>query len=155
MPRNPMLDRWQGREKTAPAYKHAPKQEKKTAMILGGRQIAASGRGWKKGDVEVPSVARIECKATQHDSFRVSREMLGKIEAACGLDGQFPILEIEFVDISGNSNGALCVIKRSDLYSLIERVTDAEGRSSNQETTAARPTQRTLKPVIRRSGKNG
>jgi hypothetical protein len=131
---NPMMDRWKNGKKTGPAYKRARKQEKETSERLGGKKIAASGSRVRKADVEVPDIARIECKATRADSFRVTKEMLQKVEDAALPDGQMPMIEIEFVDDLQKTLYACCVIKRSDLTNLIRRLADAEGKGPTSDS---------------------
>ena len=135
---NPTLDRWQGKGKLKSAYKRAPKQEKETVARLKGRAIPASGSKFRKGDAEVPDVVRIECKATEADSFRVTKDMLRKIENAAVGSGQFAMIEIEFVDAKQNVLFSCCVMKRSAVTSLINRVTDAEGSAPTDRRSEQR-----------------
>lgn len=135
---NPSLARMQGKSKLGSAYKRAPKQEKAAVARLKGRAIPASGAKFRKGDVEVPDLVRIECKATEADSFRVTKGMLRTIENASIGSGQIPMMEIEFVDENGKTLYAACVMKRSAITSLINRVTDAEGSAPTDRRSERR-----------------
>ncbi len=65
------------------------------AKRLGGQRVAMSGAGDTKGDVRLKGVCRVECKNTKHDSFRVTAEMMKKIEdAAIGTD-EIPVICVE------------------------------------------------------------
>lgn len=78
------------------SVKRSKVQEAKTARALGGRITKASGSGeHEKGDVRLQRVARIECKTTKASSFRVTREMLDKIEMQALAAGEFPAMVIE------------------------------------------------------------
>lgn len=125
-PFNPQLARLQSRGNTGAAYKRAPKQEHENAKRLGGVAIPASGSRFRKGDTEVPNLVRIECKATEANSFRVTRGMMQTVNEAGMLEGQIPIIEIEFVDNVSNVLDTYCVMRRKDAESLITRIADAE-----------------------------
>lgn len=126
-----MRDRFARRARLGKAYKRSPHQEKETAEQLGGRKIRGSGRGWRKADVEVPNLLRVECKTTQAKSFSVTRATFQKVEDAGILEGQYPVMDIEFLDNNGFVDDAYCVLRRSDLFSLIGMVNndkDSGGR---------------------------
>lgn len=135
---NPSLARMQGKAKLSSAYKRAPKQEKATVARLKGRAIPASGSKFRKGDAEVPDLVRIECKATEADSFRVTKDMIRKIENASVGSGQIAMIEIEFVDDKEKTLYSCCVMKRSAVTSLINRVTDAEGTAPTDKRSERR-----------------
>jgi hypothetical protein len=124
---NPQLARWQGKAKLGSAYKRAPKQEKETVKRLGGRAIPASGARFRKADAEIPNVARIECKATIHNSFSVTKAMMRTVEEAGMLEGQIPVIQVEFVDGNSNVEYACYVVKRKDMEHILGRLADAEG----------------------------
>lgn len=125
---NPRLAQWTGRARLAPAYKRSRGQERDTAKSLkGGRLIPASGAKFRKADVEVVNLARVECKATGAKSFSVTREMIRKVEDAGLMSNQIPYLEIEFVDNKGKTQESACVISRHALTILLNRLADAEG----------------------------
>ena len=68
---------------------------------MAGRTIVGSGSKHTKGDVRAVGVVRIEAKTTQHDSFRVTKEMVEKLaNAALGSD-ELPVIVIEFIDRQG------------------------------------------------------
>lgn len=72
------------------------RQEGKAAKRLGGKVTKGSGNTpWEKGDVRLQRVARLECKVTRAASFRVTEEIIDKIEAATAGADEVPILEIE------------------------------------------------------------
>jgi len=125
--RNHRVAQWQGKAKLPAAYKRAPKQEReKKEKLKGARLIPASGARFRKGDAEVPNLARIECKATQAMSFSVTRLMMRKIEDAGILNNQIPYIEIEFVNERGAVQESACVLSRHALTTLLNRLSDAE-----------------------------
>lgn len=81
-----------------PSQKRAVKQERETALRLGGSRTPASGARDVKGDVRVKRIARIECKTTKHKSFSVTLDMVRKIEEAALSAGEIPVLVVEFND---------------------------------------------------------
>lgn len=124
--KNHQLERWKGNNSKPAAYKRAPKQEKETAgRLTGGRKIPASGAKFRKCDVEVPDLARIECKATQAKSFSVTRAMMQTVAEAGLANNQLPVIEIEFVNQLGVVQEAFCVMPRDDLMLLLNRVANA------------------------------
>lgn len=127
MSRNPILERWKFEGRNPKAYTRSRKQERETKdKLIGGRAIPASGAKFRKGDAEVPNLVRIECKATQADSFRVTKEMIGKVTNAALASNQVPFIEIEFINDKGKPIDAYCVMRRGDLTGLLNRLTDAE-----------------------------
>jgi hypothetical protein len=124
---NPQLARMRRKNGHEPAYLRAPKQEKATTKRLGGRAIPASGARFRKADTEVPNVVRIECKATKHNSFSVTKAMMQTVEEAGLLEGQIPAIQIEFVDGKGNVEYSCYVVKTRDMEHVLGRLADAEG----------------------------
>jgi hypothetical protein len=116
---NPFLDRAKKDGKTSVAYRHAPKQEKSLAKRFGGIKTPASGAKVKKGDVQVKDLVRIEAKTTSADSFRVTKEMLRKIQNAGLGSSELPVMVIEFLGPRGKSEGELAVLSITDLEMLI------------------------------------
>lgn len=94
------------------AQTRAIKQERELARTLGksARVTPGSGCGNEKGDVRLPGVIRIECKATQKKSFSVTLEMVRKIEEAALGHGEVPAIEVEFVDKDGNRRCAVAIV---------------------------------------------
>jgi len=79
--------------------RRAMRQEDEIASRYeGGRRVRGSGsvKG-NKGDVRVHGLFRIEAKYTQHDSYRITLELLRKLRGeAAGLE--LPMFEIHFLD---------------------------------------------------------
>lgn len=94
-------------------------QERELAKRAGGRQVRGSGCGREKGDVRVSKFVRIEAKTTQHDSFRVTREMLSKIEDAALPCGEIPILVVE---MNGEPRQECAVIPAWALDLLLSKI---------------------------------
>lgn len=117
---NPILARLEREAKQSKAYRASPKLEKKLAERTRGYRTAGSGNKKEKGDVRVRGVTRIEHKATQHASFRVTKEMLDKIEnAARGCD-EVPILVVDFLNERGETEQReIAVLPFQDLLDLI------------------------------------
>lgn len=85
-----------GGSKLTGSHLRAPKQERQIAASLGGRVTKASGAGdFEKADVRITGVIRVEAKTTKHQSFRVTSEMLNKIEAQALQAGEIPAMAIE------------------------------------------------------------
>jgi hypothetical protein len=120
-PQNPILDRLERKAKQSKAYHASPKLEKKLATKVGGYRTAGSGNKIEKGDVRKRGVVRMEHKATQAASFRVTSEMLEKLELAARGCDEIPIMVIEFLDDRGRSfQRELAVLPLSDLLELID-----------------------------------
>lgn len=79
------------------AHRRAPAQERELAGLLGGRVTRGSGNGVDKGDVR-HSVLRIECKCTENASFRVTHDMLDKIERAAAENRCWPAIHVEMLE---------------------------------------------------------
>lgn len=119
-PQNPILVRLEREAKQSKAYRASPKLEKNLATRAGGYRTAGSGSKKEKGDVRVKSVMRIEHKGTQAASFRVTKEMLNKIELAGRGCDEIPIFVVDFLDERGNSTGQeIACIPFQDLLDLI------------------------------------
>ena len=120
-PQNPILDRLERKGKQSKAYHASPKLEKKLAAKVGGYRTAGSGNKREKGDVRKRGIARIEHKATQAGSFRVTAEMLEKLELAARGCDEMPIMVVEFLDDRGRSfQRELAILPLSDLLELID-----------------------------------
>lgn len=91
------------------SHARAPKQEAEIAERIGGRVVRGSGSGNEKGDSRKVGIMRVEAKTTKHSSFRVTRDMLRKIEEAAINSGEVPVMEIEFIDENGKPVGSVCV----------------------------------------------
>jgi Holliday junction resolvase len=78
------------------SHVRSPKQEREIASRIGGQVTKASGAGaFEKGDVRLTGVVRIEAKTTKHGSFRVTSDMLNKIEGFAVQAGEVPAMLIE------------------------------------------------------------
>lgn len=96
--------------KPHPAQNRAPQHEAQAARRLGGHVVKGSGSGFTKGDVRVPGVLRLECKTTSADSFRLTREIVRKIEDATAGTNELPCVEVEFLNAKGEREAAVCVM---------------------------------------------
>lgn len=95
---NPYLDRVTG-------TKHGRRAEKKASKRLGGSLTPASGAlDYAKGDIK-KSHFLIDSKATNKDSFRVTKEQLQKISREALDAGKTPALLVQFVDDLGGLTG--------------------------------------------------
>lgn len=74
------------------------RQEDSVAEDLGGRRQKASGamKG-AKGDVRLKGKARVECKLTTKDSYRVTLQELSKIRGEAAFP-EVPVMMLEFVE---------------------------------------------------------
>jgi hypothetical protein len=121
---NPLLDKLAHKAKQSPAYHASAGLEKKLAKRVGGRRTAGSGNKLEKGDVRKHGVLRIEHKGTQHNSFRVTKEMLSKLNlAAMGCD-EIPIFVVDFLDKNGKSTGQeIACLPMNELMELLDNGT--------------------------------
>lgn len=130
-PQNPALARLEKRAKQSAAYHASPKLEKKLAARVGGYRTSASGSKKEKGDVRVKGVTRMEHKGTKHDSFRVTKEMLNKLELAGRGCDEVPIFVVDFLDERGRSSGQeIACIPLQDLMDLINEKATPQGSDS-------------------------
>jgi len=103
------------------AAAQAPKQEKAVAARLGGHRVRGSGSGYVKGDVRVTGIARVELKSTTASSFRVTMDMIKKIEEAAASGGtEVPAIEIDMLDGFGRMRKSIAVIPVWALEVLID-----------------------------------
>lgn len=120
-PQNPILSRLDKDSKQSSAYHASPNLEKKLAKRVKGYRTTGSGNKREKGDIRLRGKTRIEHKATQKKSFRVTKEMLDKIEfAARGCD-EIPILVVDFLNERGKSTGTeIACVPLQDLLDLLD-----------------------------------
>lgn len=120
-PQNPILDRLERQSKQSKAYHASPKLEKGLAKRLKGYRTSGSGNKKEKGDVRVRGITRVEHKGTQAASFRVTKEMLDKIENAGRGCDEIPVLVVDFLDARGNSERReIAVLPFQDLLDLLD-----------------------------------
>ncbi len=103
------------------AHNRSPKQEAERAAQLGGKTTKGSGNGFEKGDVRFKDVVRLEQKTTTAKSFRVTRDMLDKIETEAVSCGEMPVFEIEFLSEKGQVEGKLYVVPDYVLQELVDK----------------------------------
>jgi len=123
---NPLLMRGSyGPGVQSAGYRRAPKQEKKVAADMDGYRISGSGSGRQKGDARKVGIARIECKNTSFESFRITVDMLEKIENAAYPNDEIPAIHIEFIDGFGRVKREAVVISYDDLKDLLHELAEA------------------------------
>ena len=95
------------------------RQEKRVAEDVGGSCQAGSGSRWEmKGDVRKLDAVRVECKTTRGKGFRVTREVLEKIEReASGLET--PVLQLDFENGDGTVS-SYGIVRWDDLLTLLK-----------------------------------
>ncbi len=85
------------RMRLSASHQRSKAQEAETAQRFGGRVSKQSGAGYQKADVRAYKFVRVENKTTKHASFRVTVDMIEKLEAdAFGAD-EIPLLEVELL----------------------------------------------------------
>lgn len=142
-PDNPLLARLEHKAKQSPAYHASAGLEKGLAKRTGGYRTAGSGNKNEKGDVRVKGIARIEHKGTQHDSFRVTKTILSKIEKAARACDEVPILVVDFLDKAGKTTGQeIACIPMQDLLDLIDDA-KASPQSDSKNSEPKKPPRRT------------
>tara|TARA_R100000808_G_scaffold512_2_gene2697 strand:+ start:16085 stop:16435 length:351 start_codon:yes stop_codon:yes gene_type:complete len=95
--------------KSSPAHIRSASQERELAKRVGGRTVRGSGCGSEKGDARLEKVCRIEAKTTSAKSFRVTRDMLDKLEEAALPSNELPALVVEFLE-EGKPVGEVAVV---------------------------------------------
>ena len=95
---------------TGVSHARSVQQELELAHKHGGKVTPGSGNQHMKGDVRIERVMRIEAKTTIAKSFRVTREMVQKIEDAALPYGEIPAIVIEFIDEDGNPLKEVAVV---------------------------------------------
>lgn len=81
------------------AQRHAATQEKRVAASLGAKPTKGSGCGDERGDSRRKGIIRVENKCTtSQKGFRVTVEIIEKIENAALQSGEVPAIEVEFID---------------------------------------------------------
>lgn len=120
-PQNPLLDRIEHLGKQSKAYHASKGLEQNIAKAVGGRRTAGSGNKTTKGDIRKNGVCRIEHKATAKGSFRVTIEMLEKIELAARGCDEIPIIVVDFLDDRGRTfQKEIAILPWSDLKDLLD-----------------------------------
>lgn len=123
-PQNPILDRLERKRKQSVAYHASAKLEQSLAKSVKGHRTAGSGNKTTKGDVRKNGVCRIEHKATAKGSFRVTIEMLEKIELAARGCDEIPIIIVDFLDDRGRTfQKEIAILPWSDLKDLLDATT--------------------------------
>ena len=91
------------------------RQERNLASHIGGRPTPSSGSGAVKGDAQTrknrinETLILAEAKLTTKKSISLKLEWLTKVLGYAQQDGRYPLLEIEFVELSGKSHGKFYV----------------------------------------------
>jgi len=102
------------------AQRHAVRQEERVAKDIGGKLIKGSGCGTTRGDSRKDKIIRIENKATTKKSFRLTTEIVEKIENAALAAGEIPAIQIEFINLKGTIEHSICIVPTYILNFLIE-----------------------------------
>lgn len=119
-PQNPLLEKLADKARQSKAYHASAGLEKGLAKRVTGYRTAGSGNKKEKGDVRVKGITRMEHKGTQHDSFRVTKKMLQKLELAGRGCDEVPIFVVDFLDERGATQGnEIACIPLKDLLDLI------------------------------------
>lgn len=103
------------------SHVRAPQQERQRADKLGGQIVKGSGCGFVKGDARIKKLLRLECKNTTAKSFRVTLEMITKIENAAIASGELPALEVEFINDKGKLLQRVAILPHYALEMLLDR----------------------------------
>ena len=96
--------------------------ERKTIKRFQGRGMPASGAmEGAKGDFALDKFL-VENKSTVHESYKLTRDVLCKINGEARRGGKMPALAVQFVDGSGNpkKQGAYVVIPEWVFQSMID-----------------------------------
>ena len=120
MSKSPLERRLDRKAAQSKAYHASSKLERKMALRVNGRTTSGSGNKFEKGDVRRVGVLRLEHKATQAKSFRVTLKDLEKLELAARGCDEIPIFTVDFLDERGNSQcRELAVVPLQDILDLI------------------------------------
>lgn len=70
-------------------------QEKRASFVTRGKVQPRSGAGWvHKGDVRSDRFL-VECKRTDQESFRVTKDLMGSVDIDARSVGKLPVLHVE------------------------------------------------------------
>lgn len=94
-------------------------QEASVAKKIGGHVVPRSGAGMIKGDVRVKGKYRVECKTTVKPGFRVTLEMLNKLDDAGTGAGEESIFVVEFLDEDGKTLRQCAIVDFDYLTTLL------------------------------------
>ncbi len=104
------------------AHVRAPRQEKEAAELIRGRTTPGSGAGHQKGDARRRKLVRVECKATTNASFRVTEEVIQKLQAAVFGADEVPVIEVE-INVGKKNWNRFYVVPDVAMDDLLERLT--------------------------------
>jgi len=118
------------RPKRSRGQRDSKRQECKLASSVKGRRHRASGADWKdKSDVSERTI-RYECKTTRRQSISIRRSDLRKIADEAILDGQVPILHLQFEEEGAQAVEEYFVLRRADFESVASVLRWAAGEDS-------------------------
>mgnify|MGYP006275095065 CR=1 FL=1 len=118
---SPLQRRLERKAKQSKGYHASKPLEKKMAKRVKGYRTSGSGNKFENGDVRKRGIARIEHKATQAKSFRVTVKDLEKLELAARGCDEVPIFVVDFLDARGKSTGReMAVVPLQDILDLID-----------------------------------
>jgi hypothetical protein len=69
-----------GQNRKHKAANYSPKQERRVADLVGGKNTPASGAKEIKGDIRLKGLLRIECKATEKSEYVLTHKVIDKIK---------------------------------------------------------------------------
>lgn len=116
---NPFLTRATKKLKQPKSYWRSKEQEKDLSKRFGARQIIGSGNGFRKGDLYVSGLLRLEAKTTLHKSFPLTRTIIEKVVNAAAANGELPCVVVEFLSSTGKPEYEVAIVPVKDLEGLI------------------------------------
>jgi hypothetical protein len=86
-----------GQNRKHKAANYSPKQERRVADLVGGKNTPASGAKQIKGDVRLKGLLRIECKATEKSEYVLTHKVIDKIKEQALTCVELPCVQVDFL----------------------------------------------------------
>jgi len=87
-----------GQNRKHKAANYSPKQERRVADLVGGKNTPASGAKEIKGDIRLKGLLRIECKATEKPEYVLTHKVIDKIKEQALTCAELPCVQVDFLD---------------------------------------------------------
>jgi hypothetical protein len=86
-----------GQNRKHKAANYSPKQERRVADLVGGKNTPASGAKEIKGDIRLKGLLRIECKATEKPEYVLTHKVIDKIKEQALTCAELPCVQVDFL----------------------------------------------------------
>jgi hypothetical protein len=86
-----------GQNRKHKAANYSPKQERRVADLVGGKNTPASGAKEIKGDIRLKGLLRVECKATEKPEYILTHKVIDKIKEQALTCAELPCVQVDFL----------------------------------------------------------